>query len=218
MRKILFFFFILFFSLLSDTICSQTDSLDIHETNPMRWYFGSGIGVGSKGGVFELSFTMASSNFWGGSLNFRTNMAKSDNVPTDYYDDGLRVISPKDYLSVLSFNFLKKFEFPATPVRFGFETGPAWVRYNLAEFEANSNYDPNYERSSWDWGPPNYLYLKSHEATSTIGFSIAAKTEFPFKSFFSMELTVYTVLNNIQSVVGLDICLNLGKIRNERTF
>jgi len=213
MRKA-FLFFILFINLFSCPIWSQTDSLDIQNSNKTIWYFGAGLGACNRGGVFELSFTVATENYWGGSINFRTSMAKSDNVPTDYYDDELRVFSPKDYLTAISFNLLKKFQTSKKNIRVGFETGPAWVRYNLAEFEANPDYDPNYERSSWDWGPPNYLYWKSHEVTSKIGFSLAGRTEFIFEKSFSMDLALYTVINGFQSIVGLNVCINFGRIGN----
>jgi hypothetical protein len=213
MRKA-FPFFILFINLFSCPVWSQTDSLDINKTNPIIWYFGGGLGFCNTGGVFELSFNVATGNYWGAGINFRTNMSKSDNVPSDYYDDGIRVVSPKDYLTAVSFNFLKKFPISKKNVRIGIETGPAWVRYKLAEFEANPDYDPNYERSSWDWGPRNYLYLKSHEVTSKIGFSLAGRTEFIFEKSFSLDLAIYTVINGFQSIVGLDVCINLGRIEN----
>ncbi len=184
MNKLMIVFPAVIISLLSNTIWSQTDTLNINKTSPVLWYFGSGFGACNRGGVLELSFTVTSSNFWGGSLNFRTNMSRSDNVPEDYYDDGLRVIPPKDYLSALSLNFVKKFQTSNKFLRIGFEAGPSWVRYNVAEFEYNPDYDPDKEYSSWNWYLPNYLYYKSHDATSTIGLSLAAKAEFPFTRFF----------------------------------
>ena len=212
MRKEIFFFLLMIFSLLSGTICSQTDGPDINKSKSTIWYFGAGLGACTKGGVFEYSFTVATANYWGGSINFRTNLSKSDNVPSDYYDDELRVVAPKDYLTIVSFNFLKKFPTSKQNIRIGFETGPAWIRYNLAEFEYNPNYSPDDE--SDNWGVPEYLYNKSHEATSKFGFSLTGRTEFVFKKSFSLDLGLYTVINGFQSIVGLNVCINLGRIVN----
>jgi len=214
MNKLIVVFPAVITSLLSSTIWSQTDTLNISKASPVYWYFGSGFGACNRGGVLELSFTVTSSNFWGGSLNFRTNMSRSDNVPSDYYDDSKRVIPPKDYLSVLSLNLVKKFQTSNKYLRIGFEAGPSWVRYNLAEFEYNLDYDPDKEYSSWNWFLPNYMYYKSHDATSAIGLSLAAKTEFPFTRYLGLELSLYSIINNIQSVIGLDICVDLGRVGN----
>ena len=214
MNRLMIVFPAVIISLLSNTIWSQTDTLDINKTGPVLWYFGQGFGVANRGGVLELSFTVTSSNFWGGSLNFRTNMSRSDNVPEDYYDDGLRIIPPKDYLSALSLNFVKKFQTSKKFLRFGFEAGPSWVRYNVAEFEYNPDYDPDKEYNDWYWYLPNYLYYKSHDPTSTIGLSLAAKAEFPLIDFLGLELTLYSVINSLQSVIGLDICVDLGRVGN----
>jgi len=188
----------------------QTDSIESKENKIGMLYFGVGGGPCTRGGSFDLSINIASSKYIGGGINFKPGIMKSNNVPSDYYDDGLRVFSPKDYLDVLSFNFLVQFPTKSPLIRFGFETGPSWVRYNLAEFQLNPYYnDP-------DWPLPQHKYHKSHVVKSTAGIYIAAKLNFPFISFFGADLSLYTVINKIQSVIGFDICLNLGKVGQEK--
>jgi hypothetical protein len=205
---------ILIFSSFPFLSWSQGDSLIIADSKKNIWYFGGGIGACNKGGVIEYSFAMASANYWGGSINIRANLSKSDDVPSDYYDDGLRVIAPKDYLTAISFNFLKKFPTSKKNIRIGLEAGPAWVRNNIAQFESNPDYDPDAESDGWNWFSPNYLYYKSHDATSKIGFSFTARAEYIFARHSSLDLALYTVINGYQTIVGANLCVSLGRIQH----
>jgi hypothetical protein len=212
MKKIILIFSVSYICLLFNSVWPQTDSIANKKDHKILWYFGDELGGCNKGAVFGLGCTVTSSNLWGGSLSFRTNTSKSDNVPSDYFDDGIRVFAPRDYLRALSLNLVKKFRTSSKYIRIGLEAGPSWVRENIAEFEANPNYDPDREESSWNIMYPNYKYYKSHVATSTIGLSIATKVEFPFIEFLGLDICLYSVINNLQTIVGLDICLDLGRV------
>jgi hypothetical protein len=209
MKKLIPVYITLFFCMSCNITWCQTDSIEIKKNKIGIWYFGIGGGPLTHGGSFNLNFNIASSKYLGGSVNFRTGLMKSDNVPSDYYEDGLRVFAPKDYLNVLSFNFLMEFPTKSPYIRLGFETGPSWVSYKIAEFELNTNYSDPF------WPLPQYKYYKSHVVKNTAGLYIAAKMDFPFIFFFGMDLSLYTVINNIQSVIGIDICCNLGKVGKE---
>jgi len=212
MKKTLFLILAILFCLLPGKTRAQTDSVEIQPDKIGIWYFGIGGGAVTRGGTFDLSFTMTSINYWGGSVNFRAGILKSENVPSDYYEDGLREIAPKDYLDVVTLNLVKKFPTIYKSVRFGVEAGPSWVRYNTAEFTLNPDYN---DPEDWWWPFPRYKYFKSHVAENTAGLSLAAKVEFPVIFFMSFDLSLYTVINNIQSIVGLDICIDFGKVGNE---
>jgi hypothetical protein len=79
----------------------------------------------------------------------------------------------------------------------------------MVTFELNPNYpDP-------EWPLPQYKYYKSHIIKNTAGIYISAKMDFPFLFFLGLDLSLYTVLNQQQSVLGFDICVNLGKVGQE---
>ena len=208
MKKTLFLILTILFCLLPNITWAQTDSTEIQTDKIGIWYFGIGGGNCNRGVDIDLSFTITSSNYWGGSINFMTGIVKSDNVPSDYYEGGLRLtkISPKDFLDVIALNFVKKIPIPQKSARFGFEAGPSWVRWNVAEFTLNPNYDPN-------WPLPQYKYYKSHYVKSTVGLSLVAKAEFPLAEFVGIEFSLYSVINSIQSVIGFNLCLDLGKVK-----
>lgn len=203
MKKTISVPLIILFGILSNKIWSQADSLKIDKANPIIYYFGLGAGPTIRGGFGELSFTIASSNYWGGSINFKRGFVRMENVPDDYY--GLfRFSPPTDDYTFLSFDLLKKFSTSNKTVRFGFEAGPALIWYNLVELELNPKYPDLFQ----------YKYSKIYTFESTFGVALKATTEFPFSRFVGCELDVFTVLNKLQSVVGFGICLNLGRVRN----
>jgi len=203
MKKTFFISLIILLSILSNKIWSQTDSLKTDKVSQIICYLGFGGGPSLRGASGELSLTITSSNYWGGSLNFRKGYIRIENVPDDYYGF-FRPTPPSDDYTSLSFDLVKKFSTFNRSVRFGFEAGPSLIWYNLVELELNPKYPNLFE----------YKYNKIYTSESTIGLSLAAKGEFSFFRFFGCELVVFTVINKLQTVYGLDICLNLGKVRN----
>jgi hypothetical protein len=201
MKKMFYFPLIVFLGSFSNRTWSQTDTLE--KVSSIIWYTGFGGGPCTRGGSFEMSFDMASSkNHWGGSLNFKTGFILLGDIPSDYGGQFGR-LPPADDFTVLSFNLLKKFPTSYRYLRFGLETGPSWVRYNLTKLELNPYYPD----------PFQYKYNKVHTLKNTFGISLTAKAEFPFSSFLGCELAVFTVINKIQSFWGLDFCLSFGNLR-----
>ena len=208
MRKAKFIYLIALFGILSNTIYSQTDSLGNDKVISFKLYTGFGGGFGSKGSTFGQSLTFVSSNSWGGSISYKTNILKNKNVPPDYYDDGNRTFAPRDYLTLISFNLVKEFLTSDKSMRIGIEAGPAWVKYNVAQFKLNPSYDP--DNVIFDI----YKYRKSHIASNTIGLTLIVKAEFMPSRFSGFELAAFTNINDVQSVVGIELYFNVGKVRD----
>jgi len=178
--------------------------------------FGIGSGICLRGMLFGLNYTFIGSKNWGGSIRYKSNIFKSNDVPSDYYDDGYRVFSPKDYVNILSFNLLKGFTTSARSSRFGIEAGPSWVNYSKAEFELNPNYDPNPDPTvNWIYQiGTKYKYYKDHVRSNTIGLSLMAKLEYLFVPYAGMEIALFTNINSIRSVTGICISFNFGDVRD----
>lgn len=202
MGKPIILLLILLFSVLPNNTWAQTDSLKIDKVNPVLLYIGFGGGPNTRGGNLDLNFSVISSGGFGGSFHFISGGVKMKNVPSDYGGQFGR-LPPFNDFTILSFNFLKNFSASERYLRFGFETGPSWVRYDLIELELNPYYP----------GVFQYKYNKIHTVKSTVGLSAVMKVDFPFSRFFGCDLAFFGIINKLQSVVGLDICLNLGMVR-----
>jgi hypothetical protein len=178
--------------------------------------FGTGLGVCLKGVLFGMNYTFMGSGNLGISIRYNANIFKSKDVPSDYYEDGYRVFSPKDYVNLLSVNLLKGFTTSSRSARFGFEAGPSWVNYSKAEFEPNPNYDPNPDPDiNWIYKiGTRYKYYKNHSGNNTIGLSLMAKLEYLFVPYAGMEFALFTNINNLLPVTGACISLNFGDVRD----
>ncbi len=203
MKKTVILPLIILFSVLSNRTWSQTDSLNTDKAKPVLFYFGFGGGLNTRGGNLDLGFTITSSGGLGGSLQFISGYLKLENVPDDFYDTAFPRPTPADHLTALSFNLVKKFSTTTGSFRLGFEAGPSWIWDNLTELKLNPRWPGLFE----------YKYNKIHTFKSTAGLSMAMKADFPFLSFFGCDLTFFGIINDLQPVVGFDICLNLGMVK-----
>jgi len=178
--------------------------------------FGTGLGICLKGALFGMNYTFMGSKNWGVSIRYNANIFKSKDVPSDYYDDGYRVLSPKNYVNLLSVNLLKGFTTSTRSSRFGFEAGPSWVNYSKAEFEQNPSYDPNPDPTvNWIYKiGTKYKYYKSHSRSNTIGLSLMTKFEYLIAPNAGMEFAIFTNLNTLRSVAGICISFNFGDVRD----
>jgi hypothetical protein len=207
MRKLKVLFLISLIAHSPVSAYSQTDSTGFSNKSSFGLYFSSGFGIGTRGGAWGLSTTFVSSSGWGLSVCYRLNILKSKDTPSDYFDDGRRVFAPRNYLEISSVNLVKEFPMPNKKMRFGIEAGPSRVRYNIAEFELNSSYDPNNP-----WFGTAYKYLKTHSATTAVGLNLRAKLEFIPVRFYAFEIAVFSNINSIAPVTGLEFFVSLGKI------
>jgi hypothetical protein len=204
-----------------------TDNAAISQVTPGKDFtrrtisqFGTGLGICMKGPLIGFNYTFIGSKSWGGSIRYNANIFKSRDVPVDYYEDGYRIFSPKNYVHILSFNLLRGFTNSKRDRRFGIEAGPSWVSYNKAVLELNPNYDPDheYESDSWFWNLFDigwkYKYNKRHALNSTIGASLMAKMEFLLAPYAGMELALFTNINSLKTVTGFCIFFNFGDVRD----
>jgi hypothetical protein len=200
-----------------------TDIAAIPEVSPGKDYtkrtisqFGTGLGICLRGGLIGFSYTFIGSKKLGVSIRYKANIFKSRDVPSDYYEDGYRVFSPKDYVNILSLNLLKTLSNSGKPIRFGFEAGPSWVNYNKAEFELNPQYDPNPDPDvNWIYKiGTKHKYNKDHAGSNTIGLSLMAKLEYLIAPYAGMEFAIFTNINGLKPVTGLSIFMNFGDVKD----
>jgi hypothetical protein len=205
MIKPIYIYLIASFELLSNISYSQTDSIGSEKVLKSKFYFGIGGGFGSKGSTLGLSGTFNSQKNYGFTINLRTNILKNKDFPSDYFVDGNRVFSPKDYLNLISFTLLKEFPNSSNPKMWGIELGPAFVQYKVAQFERNPSYD---KEAGLFLG--NRKYNKFYSSQKTIGLAFRAKGEFLNSKGNGFEFAVFGNINNVQSVVGFELYFLTG--------
>ena len=199
--KTLFIFLITFCSIASNRIHSQESQADKHS----KIYFSLGGGAGIKSQLMGFGGTCILPKEWGFSLSYKGSNYQARNLPSDYYQ-GLDFQKPFDYLHVLSFNYLKEFSTSTKLIRYGIEGGPSLVTEGIAAF----TYKPL--NGLEDLFESNYSY--SYTKKSTVGLSVRAKIEFPLTRFAGLEIAGFANVNSFQSIIGGEIYLTLGKIRD----
>ena len=189
-------------------LINETDSLAKDTVNRFLPQVGIGGGICFNGSLWGFNYTMISTNNWGASFRFYWNISKSENVPSDYYDDGARTFAPKDYVNTLSLNVLKAFPTRHITSRVSVEAGPALVIYRQAEFELNPSYTPDYPMPG-----SIYLYNKSHPRKFTAGVTLMAKYEYLPSQAAGFEFGLFTNINSFQTIVGLEVSIIFGRLR-----
>jgi hypothetical protein len=201
----LFYPLLFFFIFPSVSSWSQTDSIKIEKQNKFLLYSSIGGGFNNRGGNGVIGLTMTSAGGLGGSINLMAGYIKLENVPSDYYSFFFRWTPPVSNFTIVSFNLVKKFTAPKGLFRFGLETGPSWFRYNETTIELNPGWPDLFE----------YKYNKFNTLKNVFGWSAAIKAECPFSKFLGLDVSVFANFNGLQSVGGLDFCLELGKVRSK---
>lgn len=190
--------------ILNGTIYSQTDTLSINNTKSKKGYLGIGGGFGTSGSEWGVKGALIIKKGFGIGFSLSSNILRSKDTPDDYYSDGARMFVPRNYLSLLSLDMIKEFSQPGKMEKIGIAAGISYVKYNIAQFEYNSGYDPE-----------RYLYDKSHSATRTVGLVLRFKADLILKETAGIEMEIFSNINNIHSVVGIAFYVNLGQMTEE---
>jgi len=180
----------------------QTDSLKRNSGENIIWYFDTGFGRNNRGLNLDMSFTVSSVKVLGASLNFMSGFVKMKDVPPDYYDGIFRWSAPINNFWDLSLDLTVKLFRPDKPVRFGFEAGPSFMRYDMVELIENPNYPDLLE----------YKYNKTRTMHNAFGFNCAMKAEIPALDFLGCSFILFGNINAVQSLIGLDVCICLGNV------
>jgi hypothetical protein len=228
-KSICLIFFLAFFSPVSKSQISSVmarDSLTIQKPDSLvipdyKFRLFGGLGSGYfmesnrdtvpgndlfRSGLFGLEYRFVISGSWGGSLNYKAAIHKSDNVPADYYDDGLRLFAPKDYFEIISLNLVKEFSNSKKTLKYGLEAGPSWVNYSVAEITPNPDYDPEKFMS--------FLYWKTHNREQAVGALFRARVDYWPIPYLGFELAAFTTLNKVKPGFGFDLHIMVGNIRS----
>ena len=189
-----------------DSLKTQPDSLETKKGKTFIYYLETGFGFSTRGSNFDISFTAGSANGLGGSLNFMAGYVNREDIPADYY--GLfRRSKPANNFTTISPALTLKFTNPKQTFRFGLEAGPSFMHWNLVELELNPDYPDLFE----------YKYNKIWSQESTTGCYLALKADIPAMRFLGCSFTLFSIINNVETLFGFDVTLTLGKIKGSWT-
>lgn len=201
-------FLIAMVCLLTGGVCAQTGNQRKSDVSILNLYAGFGLGTCNPGLSSSVAGTFVLSNSWGASIRYNSNHLEAKNLPGDYVDLVLFIPFvangfPRDNRFTLSFYALKEFPTSSEYVRFGLELGPAFVFSRVAEFTPDPAYIPFLGSN----------YTVSYQKDNSVGFSLRAKAEFPLSRYAGLELAGFTTINALRTLLGAEICINLGLVR-----
>ena len=189
------------------TVCAQSDSLQAGK-KLAALYTSLGIDFCSNGLGVSVNGTFILSNNWGGNVRFNFNAVEAKNLPDDYYDFVLFIPwgsngLPTDKYNMLSFNMVKEFMLSTKYLRFGVEFGPSLVMAQISEFTPVENPIPFFGSN----------YTITMDKKNALGLSLRGKVEAPVTRYAGVEIALFTNLNGVKSIIGMDFCLTLGLVR-----
>lgn len=185
-------------------IQAQPDSLKINKLQLSKYQIGVGFGFGAKGNISGINGAILFSNNFGASISYRYNTFKPDNLPLGYSKGAFEVFEPANHLNIISLSLIKNFISYPGKFKFGIEAGPSYDKYRYVTIVPNPKYNPN----NWN----TFLlrkFLKEENEKNSTGLSLKAKTELEMSKYASIEFTIFSNINSMQSFIGIEFYLNL---------
>ncbi|MBL7829227.1 MAG: hypothetical protein JNJ57_21510 [Saprospiraceae bacterium] len=169
------------------------------------------------GGGFSGTFFHPSG--YGASFSYIAFSPNATNIPSNY-DPGSNLfnwfgsfsINPKDHIQCYALHAIKEFPTDGNRIRLGIETGPSFLKFDLAE-----NFTPVADPCPTIFGcDPNYTYQeKSYQA---VGFSVKGKFEWTIAQPFGLEFIAQANLNKIRSFIAAGLVVDFGIVREEDSY
>ena len=183
-------------------------------------YFQAGAGAASKNGIFsDLGVQAVLKNNWITTLSYHSIDMEPKNLPADY-DPGYTIIifipianeTPSIDMKALSFT-AGKFYRSGRNTWFTTEAGLSVVTAREMKFAKTSD-DPSWYLGFVGEKVSNYTH--GDEKKTTMGAMLKADFNWAFSSFAGLGGGVFANLNSIQSPVGFQIKLIVGKMNRQK--
>jgi len=201
----------LLLTLATVSFCQQTGG-QAKQTGFKRIYFQAGTGLTSSKGVsFNLGVQAVLKNNWVATISYQGIEMDAKNTPADYEPELDFVFSdpmPTNDMKVFNFTMGKYFE-TGRKTWFTTEAGLAVVSGQELKFTSK----PTESLGFLHWSA-NYSVQKENKAT--IGGVLKADFNWAFLPFAGLGAGVFANFNSIQSPVGFEIKLLIGKMNTKR--
>jgi hypothetical protein len=196
-------------------VCSSIAFSQSKNTSPGKIYLQGAVGAASNKGFFsDLGVQAILKNKWVTTLSYHSIDMEPKNLPGDYNPGYTMIIfipipnkTPSSDLKVLSFTAGKYYK-TGRKTWFTTEAGLSLVSGKEMKFSKSS-------ASSWTIifvgeQPPNYT--QTEEKKTTMGAMLKADFNWAFASFAGLGGGVFGNFNSIQSPIGFQIKLIVGKM------
>jgi hypothetical protein len=200
-------------------LCASGLNLMAQTTKPLsKIYFQAGAGGGTyKSSDYDLGLKAVLNNKWSMTLSYKGLEMRPKNLPSDYQaETGYVLFIPYTYeattdMSLVSLTAGKYFRlgknFWATT-----EGGLSYVKGEKVNFQRTQPVSSNILIAAST--SSNYNSFKENK--STVGAMLQADINWAFCSFMGLGAGVYANVNSIQSPVGFNIKLLVGKMGREK--
>lgn len=200
-------------------LCASGLNLMAQTAKPLsKIYLQAGAGGGTHNSSdFDLGLKAVLNNKWSMTLSYKGLEMRPKNLPSDYQPEtGYVLFIPYTYeatsdMSLVSLTAGKYFKlgtnFWATT-----EGGLSYVKGEKVNFERTPPVSSNIFIAASTTS--NYNSFK--ESKSTIGAMFQADVNWAFASFMGLGAGIYANVNSIQSPVGFNIKLLVGKMGREK--
>ena len=208
--KNLIIIIVLVVTILPYNIYAQTNYWKSQKVKLSNLYFGLGASVPKYGG-FSATFIL--SNDWGGSISYKRSYPKAKNLPSNYKlatGGFFPAKIPKDYIQMLSLTLIREFPTSNHKIRFGIETGPSWNYYKITKFTPQKATQSNF----FGWISTSSNHSRTYDITNSIGMTLRAKVDILFSKALGMEFAIFSNINAVRPLIGLECYFIFGKIRN----
>ena len=200
----------LLLTLATVSFCQQTGG-QAKQTGFKRIYFQAGTGLTSSKGVsFNLGVQAVLKNNWVATISYQGIEMDAKNTPADYepaFDFLFTDPMPTNDMKVINFT-MGKFFATGRKTWFTTEAGLSVVSGQELKFTSQP-----VETGFLYWSS-NYSVQKENKAT--IGAVLKADFNWAFLPFAGLGTGVYANFNSIQSPVGFEIKLLIGKMNTKR--
>jgi len=200
----------LLLTLATVSFCQQTGG-QAKQSGFRKIYFQAGTGFASSNGVsVNLGVQAVLKNNWVATISYQSIEMDAKNTPADY-EPALNFLFPDP----MPANDMKAFNFTVGKY---FETGRKTWFTTEAGLSIVSGQELKFAKQPIETG---FLYWSSNYAVqkenkSTIGGVLKADFNWAFLPFAGLGAGVYANFNSIQSPVGFEIKLLLGKMNTKR--
>ena len=192
------------------SFCQQTDG-QAKQSGLRKIYFQAGTGINSPNGVsFNLGVQAVLKNNWVGTISYQRIEMNAKNLPADYERELDFIILypvPTNDMNVFNFTMGKYFE-TGRKTWFTTEAGLSVVSGQELKFTS--------QPIEWDFLHSSSNYSVQKENKTTIGGVLKADFNWAFLPFAGLGAGVFANFNSIQSPVGFEIKLLIGKMNTKR--
>ena len=205
--------------LFSCFLCAITYGQTIEKTSK-KIYLQAGLGATGHNGVFtDIGVQAVLKNNWTTSLSYNSIDMDPKNIPSDY-DPGYAIVlfipienkTPSIDMKVLSF-MVGKYYKGGRNTWFTTEGGLSLITAKELNFSKRPD-DPSYNIILFGEKFSNYTHTE--EKKTTMGAMLKADFNWAFASFAGVGAGVFANLNSIQSPVGFQIKLLIGKMNKQK--